>query len=467
MNASSSSPDDPARASSISDPARASSISDPARASSISDPARAYALDLLDFIGQSPSPWHATASAVQRLHAAGYQALQERDAWQLVAGGRYYVVRGGSSLIAFVAGMAAPAEAGFRLVGAHTDSPGLRLKPHAAHLNGGFLRLGVEVYGGPILATFTDRDLGLAGRVHLRAPVAADAAAVLLTVRSPVVRLPNLAIHMNREVNEQGLKLHRQNELHLLFATENAGREGAFHHWVAQQLQCDPANVLGVELQVCDVQPGVLWGGRQEFIASSQLDNLACTHAGLCALLSVQQPDHTAVAAFFDHEEVGSESAVGAAGSFFSDVLARISEALGAHGSDAARARAHSLFLSADMAHAWHPNFPAAYEPQHHLRINAGPAIKYNASQRYATDGAGAARFMQWCEGAGVPWQSYVHRSELGCGSTIGPLVAARLGIPTVDVGAPMWAMHSLRESAGALDSYWLHLAMARALQSG
>ena len=430
--------------------------------------ARDHARDLLDFIQHSPSPWHATATAAARLQAAGFVVLDERDAWSLQPGGRYFVVRGGSSLIALVAGSAPVAGQGYRLVGAHTDSPGLRLKPRAAHCQGGFLRLGVEVYGGPILATFTDRDLGLAGRVHVRAPdLPGGIRTVMVHARQPVVRLPNLAIHMNREVNEQGLKLHRQNELHLLFALEDGAQEQAFQAWLADQVQCDAAAILSAELQVCDVQPGTLWGARNEFIASSQLDNLACMHAGLGALLAVQQPPHTAVAAFFDHEEVGSESAAGAAGSFVADVLDRVAAALGAVGSDAARARAHSLFISADMAHAWHPNFPAAYEPQHHLRINGGPAIKYNASQRYATEGLGAARFMRWCEQAGVPWQSYVHRSELGCGSTIGPLVSARLGMPTIDVGAPMWAMHSLRESAGALDSYWLQRALAQALQAG
>lgn len=427
--------------------------------------ARAHALDLLQFIDASPSPWHAVSSAVARLEAAGFSALRETEAWALRPGGRHYVVRGGSSLIAFVAGSAPPAQAGFRLVGAHTDSPGLRLKPRALIRGEGLVRLGVEVYGGPILATFADRDLGLAGRVQVRSGRGFEARLVHLD--RPVARLANLAIHMNREVNEQGLKLHRQHELPLLLALDSGPAEDPLDVLLAGQLGIGAGQIVAWDLLACDTQAGALWGAREEFLADSQLDNLASSHAALVALLAVDAPVHTAVAALFDHEEVGSESAVGAAGSFFEDVLARVCEGLGAHGSDAARARARSLFVSADMAHAWNPAFPAAYEPQHRLLVNGGPAIKHNVSQRYASESGGVARFIGWCEAAGVPFQSYVHRSDLGCGSTIGPLVAARLGMSTVDVGAPMWAMHSLRESAGVLDSWWLSRALIQALQAG
>ncbi len=427
--------------------------------------AREHARDLLQFIDASPSPWHAVANIARRLSAAGYRELQETDDWSLRPGARHYVMRGGSSLIAFVAGSAAPAHAGFRLVGAHTDSPGLRLKPRALIRSEGLVRLGVEVYGGPILATFADRDLGLAGRVQVRSGRGFEAR--LVHFDRPLVRLANLAIHMNREVNEQGLRLHRQHELPLLLAVDAGPGEDPLDALLSQQLGIPAGQIVASDLLACDTQPGVLWGAREEFIADSQLDNLASSHAALAALLPVEQPAHSAVAAFFDHEEVGSASAVGAAGSFFDDVLGRLGAALGAHGSDLARARARSVFISADMAHAWNPSFPAAYEPQHRLMVNAGPAIKHNVSQRYASESGGVARFIGWCEAAGVPWQSYVHRSELACGSTIGPLVAARLGIATVDVGAPMWAMHSLRESAGVLDSWWLSKALGQALQAG
>lgn len=427
----------------------------------ISSVQRAQAQDLLDFIDASPSPWHVVASASQRLLARGYKQLDEAGRWRLAPGGRYFVVRGGSSLIAFVVGSQPLAESGWRIVGAHTDSPGLRLKPRAAHAAEGVLRLGVEVYGGPILATFADRDLSLAGRVHLRGAGGTR----LLRFAEPLVRLPNLAIHMNREVNEQGLKFNKQSELPLILGLlePGAAAEGRLYDLVARELGVAAADIASCEFAVYDTQPGVFWGAEREFIADSQLDNLASCHAALTALLASENPAATAVCALFDHEEVGSGSAVGAEGSFLADVLRRVAAHFGLDEEDRQRAAAQSLFISADMAHAWHPNFPAAYEPQHHVQVNAGPVIKTNANQRYATDGATAARFLALCEQAGVPCQQYAHRSDLGCGSTIGPIVAAGLGLPTVDVGCPMWAMHSLRESAGVLDHGYMTAVLGAA----
>lgn len=416
--------------------------------------------DLIDFIDASPSPWHAVASAEARLTANGFTRLEEGQRWQLAAGGRYYVVRGGASLIAFVLGSRGLAETGFRIVGAHTDSPGLRLKPKAAMAGDGLLRLGVEVYGGPILATFTDRDLGLAGRVVLRG--AADQVTRLVRFAQPLVRLPNLAIHMNREVNEQGLKLNKQTELPLILGLLDQGEppEAKLRQLLADAAQSDPADLLSWELAVYDVQKGSLWGANGEFIASRQLDNLASTCAALTALIKTQQPTATCLTALFDHEEVGSESATGAGGSFVSDVLARICFQVGLDEEDRRLAMARSFFVSADMAHAYNPNFPAAYEPEHKVQVNGGPVIKSNANQRYTTNAETAARFMGLCEKAGVPCQKYAHRTDLGCGSTIGPILAARLGIPSVDVGSPMWAMHSARESGGAHDHAYMIAAL-------
>lgn len=427
---------------------------------------RQTARDLISFIDASPSPWHAVASAEQRLLAQGFMRLEEGDRWQLAAGGRYYTVRGGASLIAFVAGSRPLPESGFRIVGAHTDSPGLRLKPRPAIAGDGLLRLGVEVYGGPILATFADRDLSLAGRVVLR--TAAGPQTRLLRFEQPLLRLPNLAIHMNREVNEQGLKLNKQTELPLILGQLGEGEdaEARLRTLLADAAQGEAADLLSWELAVYDVQAASLWGADQEFIASRQLDNLSSCHAALTALTAAAAPAATCVAALFDHEEVGSESAAGAGGSFVSDVLARIGLQAGLDGEDSLRALAHSFFISADMAHAYNPNFPAAYEPEHKVRVNGGPVIKTNASQRYSTGAETAARFMGLCAQAGVPCQQYSHRSDLGCGSTIGPIVAARLGIASVDVGSPMWAMHSARESAGAHDHAWMIAALAAAYAS-
>lgn len=426
----------------------------------ISSAARAQAQDLLDFIDASPSPWHAVATCEARLKAAGFYRLDEVDRWTLKPGNRCYVVRGGSSIVAFTLGSQPLPESGMTLIGAHTDSPGLRIKPRPAEDHGGMCRLGVEVYGGPLLATFADRDLGLAGRVHLKAGRTHQSR--LVHFAEPLIRLPNLAIHMNREVNEKGLKFNKQTELPLLLGTSDAAlpADDRFRQLLAERLAVNADDLLTWELAACDTQKGSFWGVDREFFANSQLDNLASCHAGLSALIAAGDTMQTCVLALFDHEEVGSESAVGAGGSLLGDLLQRIAGACGLDAEDQRRMLARSFFISADMAHAWHPNFPAAYEPCHKVMINAGPVIKHNANQRYSTDGASAARFMAICEKAGVPCQQYAHRTDLGCGSTIGPILAARLGIASVDVGSPMWAMHSVRESAGVID----HAAMIAAL---
>ncbi len=411
---------------------------------------RAQAQALLDFIDAAPSPWHVAAGVAQRLENHGFKALREEDRWQLQSGGRYFVLRGGSSLIGFVAGRQTPDRIGFRIIGAHTDSPGLRLKPHAPHAAEPMARLGVEVYGGAILATFADRDLSLAGRIIVRGQNGQQTR--LVHFDRPLVRLPNLAIHMNRNVNEEGLKLNKQTELPLLLGyLQEAFPPGEqFRDLLAHEANIDSADIINWEFHVYDTQKGAFWGVHGEFIANGQLDNLCSCHSSLSALLDTNEPEATCLCAWFDHEEVGSESAHGAGGSFLSDVLQRIACGLGRDALGQAMAR--SFFISADMAHAYHPNFPAAYEPLHQIRVNGGPVVKTNANQRYATTAESEAYFISLCESAEVPWQQYAHRTDLGCGSTIGPIVAAGLGVRCVDVGNPMWAMHSARESAGAVD---------------
>lgn len=418
----------------------------------IPDQARALAHDLLDFIDASPSPWHAVYSVEQRLLAQGFTRLEEAQAWQLEPGRSYFVTRGGASIIAFTIGKQALTDSGFRIVGAHTDSPGLRLKPRAAFGSDGLVRIGVEVYGGPILATFTDRDLSIAGRVTVRTNNGHETR--LLKFDNALMRLPNLAIHMNREVNDKGLLLNKQTQLPLLFAESADGIEAdqQFLTYIAQALDIKTEDILTFELNVFDTQKGTFWGANQEFIADSQLDNLASCHAAVTALLAVKDPNATTVCALFDHEEVGSESATGASGSFLADIIKRITLSRGLNAEEKLRALAQSFFISADMAHAYHPNHAGAYEPCHHVLINKGPVIKTNANQRYASNADTAARFITLCERAGVPYQQYAHRTDLGCGSTIGPIIASNLGIASVDVGSPMWAMHSIRESAGVLD---------------
>lgn len=418
--------------------------------------------DLLDFIDASPSPWHVIATIEQRLQSFNFQRLQETDHWTLSAGGRYYVVRDDSSIILFVVGQQPVADTGFKILGAHTDSPGLRVKPQPQLNSDGLQRLAVEVYGGPILATFTDRDLSLAGRIAYQNQ-AGKIAQQLVRFDQSLLRLPNLAIHMNRAVNEDGLKLNKQTELPLLYSAVAQQLSGEqFPALLAQATELNPEQILSWELNIYDIQKGVFWGADQAFYADSQLDNLASCHAGLSALLeeSALNSGNTLVCALFDHEEIGSESCKGASGSFLPDVLARIADATANTPQDWQRALAHSFMISADMAHAYQPNFPAAYEPNHKIIVNQGPVIKINANHRYASSCLSEARFAQLCQQVNVPYQKYAHRGDLPCGSTIGPIASAKLGINTVDVGNPMWAMHSVRESAGVADHDYLIQAL-------
>lgn len=421
--------------------------------------AQQHVQHLLDFIDGSPSPWHAVSSIESAVQAAQFIRIDESAKWQLQENGRYYVVRDDSSIVLFVLGNKSPAESGFKIIGAHTDSPGFRIRPNTATLSDGFARLGVEIYGGPILATFTDRDLSLAGRISF-----SDEKQVrqkLVRFDQPLLRLPNLAIHMNRGVNEDGLKLHKQNELPLLLArfTEGQLPQSYLTALLEKAAAVDIGQLVSWDLAVYDTQKGVFWGANEEFYADSQIDNLASCHAGLQALLDenvLQHAESTLVCAFFDHEEIGSESHIGAGGSFLADVLQRISIALSLDREDTARALAQSFLISADMAHAYHPNFPSAYDADHRVFVNKGPVIKSNASRRYSSESVSSAYFIRWCEDAEVPYQRYTHRSDLPCGSTIGPIASAKLGVRSVDIGCPMWAMHSIRESAGVQDHEYL-----------
>jgi len=413
---------------------------------------------LLDFIDASPSPWHAAANVARRLREAGYRELDEREDWTVGPGSSFFTLRDGSSLAAVRIGDGDPARDGFRIIGAHTDSPGLRVKPDGARAHGPIAGVDVEVYGGPILATFADRDLTLAGRVMVRA---GDAhAARLVHLRDPLLRLPTLAIHMNRKVNEEGLRFDLQDELPLLLSGRDpeTAPENAFRDLLARAVEVDPGAILSFELAVADTQPGAFFGPSREFIADSQLDNLASCHAAAEALLQAPPGAGVQVVALFDHEEVGSQSFKGAEGTFLADVLQRVSESLGLSAGEYRRAIAASTLLSADMAHAFHPGYARYYDEHQRALVNGGPVLKINAKQRYATDAWTEATFARLCEAAGVTGQKYVHRNDLPCGSTIGPISAARLGVRCLDVGNPMWSMHSLRESAGTHD----HAAMIR-----
>lgn len=407
------------------------------------------ARDLVRFIDASPSPFHCVAEARRRLEAAGFRELREADAWKTKAGAGYFVIRGDGSLIAFRVGSKSPVESGFHVVGAHTDSPNLRLKPRPGKVKEQCLLADVDVYGGVLLATWTDRDLGLAGRVVVEEKGAL--VTKLVQIARPLCRVTNLAIHLNREVNDKGLVLNKHAHLAPLLSTSApSGAPGdAVLSLVAEALGIQPGQIVGHDLCLYDVQPGTVGGANDELVFAARLDNQAMCHAATLALVEAAPAEHTAVIALFDHEEVGSGSARGADGTFLFDVLARLAED---QKDGFYRAVAKSTMISADMAHAVHPNYADLHDANHMPRLNAGPVIKTNYNQRYATDAESGALFRSLCRRCDVPFQEFVNRPDLACGSTIGPISAARLGIKTVDVGNPMLSMHSVRELCGTQD---------------
>jgi aspartyl aminopeptidase len=413
--------------------------------------------DLIRYIDRSPTPYHAVAETAARLRAANYRQVEEDEVWAFAPGDRRFIVRNEGSLIAFEVGEGSPADAGFRIVGAHTDSPNLRLKPRPDLDVHGYRQLGVEPYGGVLLHTWLDRDLTLAGRVSIATPEGVSTE--LLDLGRPLLRVPSLAIHLHREVNREGLKLDPQR--HLVPVVGLKGVPSLLELIVSELREQGvavegPASVLGFDLMASDTQGAAVSGAAGEFLHAPRLDNLASCHAGLLGLLRAGeggQQSATRVLALYDHEEVGSRSAQGAAGPILEDTLARIVEGFqGGAPQGLARAVALSTLVSADMAHAVHPNFSERHEPSHRPEIGRGPVIKVNANQAYATDSATAAVLTSLCRGIGFEPQHFVTRSDLACGSTIGPITAARLGIRTVDVGNPMLSMHSCREMAGTAD---------------
>lgn len=407
----------------------------------------ASAGDLCAFVDASPSPTHVVAEMARRLQAGGFARLAETERWQLAPGDARYVVRDGS-IAAFRVGTAPPSAGGFRLVGAHTDSPTFAVRPRADLHRAGYRQVGVEPYGAALLHTWLDRDLTIAGRVALRCGDGVEQRPLHLP--GAPLRIPSLAIHLNREIREEGLKVDPQRHTAPLCGL---GAEPAFLAWLADALGVAEDDVLGHDLVLADTQPAAVGGVDDVWVLAPRLDNLASCHAGVCALLAAGQARPTQVLVANDHEEVGSGSAEGAAGPFLEDVLRRVVAAC--EDSDAqtfAVACARSRLVSSDTAHAVHPNHVERHDAEHRPVLGGGPVVKRNANQAYATDAGSAAWFTARCADAGVPVQHFVSRADLPCGSTIGPLTATRLGIPTVDVGSPLLSMHSCREQGGAAD---------------
>ncbi|MDC0640623.1 M18 family aminopeptidase [Porticoccaceae bacterium] len=401
---------------------------------------------LAEFLNASPTPFHAVKSMAERLQSAGFTELDEASDWSLSAGAKHYVVRNGSSIIAFVMGSAALSESGLRMVGAHTDSPCLMIKPQPELHRNGYFQLAVEVYGGALLNPWFDRDLSIAGRLVYRNK-AQQLVQKLVDFKQPVAIIPSLAIHLDRQANSERT-VNAQSDIPPLVMIDKDGT-GDFRSLLAEQFLPAEAEVLDYELCLYDTQPAATVGLKQNFFASARLDNLLSCYVATEALLQTGG-EQTCLMVCNDHEEVGSVSAVGADGPFLEAVIERIIAANGE--SSLSRLLDNSLMISCDNAHGAHPNFADKHDAAHMPMLNGGPVIKVNVKQRYATNSLSASMFRQLCADVDVPVQTFVSRSDMGCGSTIGPVTSSRLGVPTLDVGIPQLAMHSCRELTGFED---------------
>lgn len=439
----------------------------------------AFAKDFLAYMHKSPSPFHAVESAVHMLHAAGYVALDEstESDWKtLVPGGRYYVQRNQSTLVAFAVGGKYERRGGFSIIGAHTDSPVLKLKPVSKISSAGCLQLAVEPYGGGLWYTWFDRSLSVAGRVIYCCKDSGKLISALVRIDRPLVCIPSLAIHLNRELDAAGFNPNKQSHLVPVLASAvkaellegKATSAASDHHplllrLLADELKIDASSIRDFELNLFDMQPACISGALNEFIMGRALDNLCMSYVALRALVdsspSLPTEENVRVVALFDHEEVGSVSACGAASSLMPSLLRRIHGALSS--SSAARtgvddsfdaAISKSLLVSADMAHALHPNYMDKHEPGHRPMIHKGLVVKWNVNQRYATTAISSLFVTEVARRHGLPLQKFVSRSDMPCGSTVGPMLSSGVGIRTVDVGIAQWAMHSIRETCGISD---------------
>lgn len=411
---------------------------------------------LTEFLDRSPTPFHAVANMTSELTAAGFTQLDETAPWKINQGGKYFVTRGGSSLIAFSLSGGPADEVGLHMVGAHTDSPCLKLKPNASFKAHGYWQLGVEVYGGVLLNPWFDRDLSIAGVVSVRR---ADGGLSehLVDFERAIAVIPSLAIHLDREANDKRT-INKETYLPAIVCIDDG--EFDFDSELVNLLktkhpELGEAEVTAFELALYPVEKAQLIGLREEFIASARLDNLLSCYVSMRALIDSPGAANKLIVCN-NHEEVGSGSAVGARGTFLRSVIERLTETNERY----ARAVANSMLISTDNAHGVHPNFTDRHAAQHGPILNRGPAIKINSNQAYASTNETVAVFKHACHAAGVPVQSFVSRADMGCGSTIGPLTATALGVKTVDVGVPTFAMHSIRELAGSADAYSLFLAL-------
>jgi len=417
--------------------------------------------DLASFVAASPSSFHAVAETARRLREAGFTELHEADDWngsRTRKAAKYFVIRDGA-IAAWVQPTKAVGTTPFRILGAHTDSPSFKLKPKPTTGSEGVLQAGVEIYGGPLLNSWLDRELEFAGRVTFR-----DGSTELVRT-GPLLRFPQLAIHLDRGVNDK-LTLKRQAHMNPMFGLGERDDADVLGHLASilssQATNRSAEDIDGYDIVVADTAAPAVFGLDDALFASGRLDNLSSVHAGLVALLGLDTKlDQIPLFVAFDHEEIGSASRSGAGGPFLADLIARISAGLGGSETDRMRAVADSWCLSSDAGHAAHPNYPERHDPANRPRLGGGPLLKINANQRYATDGPGAAEWARACRQAGIDYQEFVSNNDMPCGSTIGPITATRLGIRTIDVGLPLLSMHSAREMCGVADPVALSNAIA------
>lgn len=420
---------------------------------------------LLAYLQASPSPFHATSELAARLEAEGFESIAEGDAWSLQPGGRYYVTRNDSSIIAFHYGTEPLENTGIRMLGAHTDSPCLKVKPQPELKQKGYGQLGVEVYGGVLLAPWFDRDLSMAGRVSYRDGQGAIRNA-LVDFKTPLATVPSLAIHLDRNANNDRSINAQKEVVPLLLTLDEQTPDWGFRHLLTQQLkrqtpELEIQALLDFEISLYHTQPPAQIGLNGDFIASARLDNLLSCYVGLQSLLQAD-PRYTCLLVCNDHEEIGSASACGAKGPMLQDFLQRLLP----DPERRLRLLDKSMMISADNAHAVHPNFSDKHDDNHGPVLNGGPVIKVNANQRYATNSETSALFRDLAERAGAPVQTFVSRSDMECGSTIGPITAAEIGVRTLDVGVPSFAMHSVRELVGSQDAHYLYRIAVAYFQS-
>ncbi len=421
---------------------------------------KVIARSLMEFLDKSPVNFLAVKTVGSRLDDAGFMRLDPRESWKLEPGGKYYITKNSSAIFAFVVSTEGPAS-GFRIISAHSDSPCLRVKPNAEMISdGGVVKLNVEVYGGPILYTWFDRPLSLAGRVVLRSDDPLNPRTEIVRFDRPLLTIPHLAIHFNRAVNE-GNPLSKQKDMLPVIAIvrEAAEKNNMLLRCVAEAVGCAMEDILDFDLSLFDTTPACLVGLDEEFLTSGRLDDLSMVHGAMTALLETSSTKQTRVMAIFDNEETGSGTKQGAASPVLMQLLRRIVTCLGGSEEDYLRSIDKSFMVSADNAHAYHPNYPEKYDPTNHPVVGGGPVIKINANCKYMTDAESAAVFKSICEKAGVPCQYFVNHSDVAGGSTLGNIFTSQLDIRGVDMGAAMWAMHSVRETSSSAD----HVAIIKA----